>query len=246
MNNSLTKKLQLNISLSAIVLVVFVGTDGARGRLTTAQSNVTAAQSNAPGDYIAIRDALRRGGLREAAKLKGHYVEEYDPHWDFGQYDLEGLSKNSAAVIVGVPTKKLASRLEPNGEMIVTDYEVAVREVIKGDLKPGGVVTVSLVGGRVEFEDGTSAEMLTTDFEHMKPGGAYAILLSESESAPGTYTLTGGPQGLVELAAEGKVKSHGRDTDLSVQESKEKNKEEFLKGLRHHAKYWPHPGKCCH
>lgn len=240
-----TKKVLFTILLSAVVLVLFAGMDGVRGRLTTAQSNVASAQSNTADDFIAVRDALRRGGLREAAKLKGHYVEEYDPHWDFGQYDLEGLSKNSAAVIVGVATKKLASRLEPNGEMIVTDYEVAVREVIKGDLKPGATVTVSLTGGRVEFEDGTSAEVVPTDFEHMKPGGTYAILLSESESAPGTYTPTGGPQGLVELAAEGKVKSHGRATDLSAQESKDKSKEDFLKELRHHAKYWPHPGKCC-
>lgn len=240
-----TKKVLLTVSLSAIVLVLFVGTDGARGRLTSAQSNQTSAQSNAPDDFIAVRDALRRGGLREAAKLKGHYVRKFDPYWDYGQYDLEGLSRNSAAVVVGVTTKRLAARLEAGGEYIVTDYEVAVREVIKGELKPGALITVSLVGGRVEFDDGTSAEVLPVDFEHMKQGGTYAILLSESESAPGTYTLTAGPQALVELTAEGKVKSHGRETDLSAQESKDKSKEDFLKELRHHAKYWPHPGKCC-
>lgn len=238
MKHMTKKKVLFMASLCIVILISVIGMSGA-------QDKTSSAQGSDANDHVAIRDALRRGGLREAAKLKGHYVHEFDPHWDFGQCDLEGLSKNSAAVIVGVPVKTLAARLEPGGGGVVTDYEVAVREVIKGELKPGATVKVGLAGGRVEFDDGTSAEVKTLDFEHMKPGGTYAIFLSEDESAPGTYTLTGGPQGLVELVEGGKVKSHGRDTDRSAQEAKDKDRNDFLKELRTHAKYWPHPGKCC-
>lgn len=233
-----TRKVLFIVFLCAVTLIPIMHLAGGWGQPSNAQSN------NAP-DRIAIRDALRRGGLREVAKLKGHYVLEHDPHWDFGLFDLESLTKNSTAVIVGVPTKKLGERLVLQGELILTNYEVSVQEVIKGDIKLGETVTVGLIGGHIQFEDGTSVEVRTPEFEHMKPGGTYAIFLSEVETTPGTYTLTGGPQGLVQMNGSGKVKSHGRESDLSVREIKDKGRDDFLKDVRQQAKRWPYPGKCC-
>jgi len=52
-----------------------------------------------------------REGLRGAAKLRGIYVAEINPHWDWGKFDLEGLTKGSAAVVVGRSRKDgVASR----------------------------------------------------------------------------------------------------------------------------------------
>src|SRR5215510_14858903 len=65
-----------------------------------------AKQKPSSDDALALREAFRRGGLREVAKLKGHYVGEYNPHWDL-LLSLETLTKDSAAVIVGRFTKKL-------------------------------------------------------------------------------------------------------------------------------------------
>jgi len=53
-------------------------------------------------DPRTLIQVLRRDGLRGAAKLKGHYVTDFDPHWDFGAFDVESLTKNSAGVVVGM------------------------------------------------------------------------------------------------------------------------------------------------
>lgn len=203
-------------------------------------------QNNDGNDGAVIARALKHGGLREAAKLKGHYIADFDPHWDFGQFDIEMLTKDSVAVIVGVMNKKLDSRLTTNGQVILTDYAVTVQEALKGELKAGDPVTVSLPGGHVDFEDGTSAELRTPKFEHMKEGGTYTLFLSKNETDQSLYTLTAGPQGLVEIIDNNRVKSHGRETDPINQQSKDKDRDTFLKEVRKQAERWPNPGKCCH
>jgi hypothetical protein len=238
MKNPTTIKSAFLITTLIVLTLVVIGIGSVRARFSNLQNH----------DDVEVRDALRRGGLREAAKLKGHYVGEFDPHWDFSQLGVELLTKNSALVIIGTPTKQLAGRLTPDGQVILTDYEVKVQETIKGGIEPGRTITVSLVGGRVVFEDGTSAELKTPSFEHMKTGGTYTLFLTESVSAdtpPGGYTLTGGPQGLVEIVENTRVKSHGRATDPIAQESKDKDKDTFLKEVRKQAKKWPRPGRCC-
>jgi hypothetical protein len=206
----------------------------------------TNRQTLAPDDFIQIRDALRRGGYREAAKVKGHYVGEFDPHWDFGLFDIESLTKNSVVVVVGVATGALPSRLAANGQLIVTDYEISVRETIKGKGLAGGKIKVSLPGGKMEFEEGTSAELRTPQFEQIKVRRTYTLFLTEDQTEPGVFTLTGGPQGLVEIATGGApVKSYGRPTDPVFEEVKELDAESFLHLVRSQGKKWPQPGKCC-
>lgn len=202
-------------------------------------------QATDHGDHTEVRDALRRGGLREAARVRGHYVADLDPHWDFGLFDIEALTKNSSAVVVGVATKKVGSRLTPTGQGIVTDYEVEVTERIKGPSPQGSVITVSLPGGLVDFGDGTSAELKTPEFEHVKVGATYVLFLSEGENAYNAYALSGGPQGLVEIVSDTKLKSHGRPTDPVSKEAENVGKEKFLEKARGSAAKWPQPGKCC-
>jgi len=84
---------------------------------------------------------------------------------------MEALTKNSVTVVVGTVVKKLGGRLEGEGELISTDYEVVINENIKGGLTKGRTITVSLPGGSIEFDDGTSAEVRTPQFEHVNPGG---------------------------------------------------------------------------
>lgn len=229
-------------SLPVIVLISIIG-------INRAPAQISGPQERVGNDFREIRDALRRGGVREAAKLKGHYAGDFDAHWDMGLFDIEALTKNSLAVVVGTVVKKLSGRLTAGGQLIFTDYEVLLDETIKGDLTKGSTITIALPGGRVEFEDGTSAELRMPEFEHVKIGGGYTLFLTEGAEAPNGYTLTGGPQGLVEIMSDGTPKSHGRPTDPIALETKDpnkgKNKDTFIKEVRKEAVKWPGPGKCC-
>lgn len=195
-------------------------------------------------DQRALREAYKRGGLREVAKLKGVYVIERDPHWAYGKFDIESLTKNSVAVIVGRFTKKLDARLI-DGKAIFTDYEVAVEELVKGDLKQAKTIIVTVPGGRVFFEDGTSVEIVMRNFEQPHIGGAYALFLYEEAAVPSVFFLPGGPQGMFDIENSAGVKSHGRPDDAGAVETKGKNRDEFMRKVREHARKWPKPGKCC-
>jgi hypothetical protein len=85
-------------------------------------------------------------GYREAARIKGHYVGTVDPYWDWASFKLEALTKSSAAVVIGIPERS-KGRLDANGEMIVTEFDVRVKETIKGTHTENSVVKVALLGG---------------------------------------------------------------------------------------------------
>jgi hypothetical protein len=229
-------------SLVVLVLISIMG-------ISRTPTQTPEPQGRSARDFREVRDALRRGGLREAAKLRGHYVGEYDAHWDIGLFDMEDLTKNSVAVVAGTVVTKLGGRLRGEGQLIFTDYELIINEAIKGSLTKGNTITVALPGGIIEFDDGTGAELRTPQFEHVKPGDHHVFFLSENLTRPNEYNLTGGPQGLVELMPDGTLKSHGRPTDPIALETKDPKKaatkEAFLRELRKDAEKWPEPGKCC-
>ena len=193
----------------------------------------------------ALKEAYARGGLHEVAKLKGGvYVYERDPNWKYGNFDIESLTKNSAAVIVGRFTKKLDGRLVDK-IVIFTDYEVAVDELVKGDLKQAKTIVVTVPGGRVFFDDGTSAEQLTPKFEQPHIGRAYTLFLMEEPAVPSVFFLSGGPAGLFDIEDSASVKSHGRPDHVEAVETKGKSRDEFMKKVREDARKWPKPGRCC-
>lgn len=209
---------------------------------TRAQRPQTQDSTN---DEQQVTDALRRGGYRELAKIKGHYVGNIDPYWDWSLFNLEALTKNSVAVVVGTPLRS-KSQLSPSGQSVITEYEVTVQEVIKGKINQGDIIKVSLLGGKVEFEDGTSVELNTLGFERMKNYSSYALFLYAKHDGGDAYLLTGGPQGLFELPSDGtSVKPHGRPTDPAVKEAKDKSVQSFLEEVRSQAKKLPKLGKCC-
>lgn len=229
-------------TIICLVVAATVSVISTRGSRPLQQSQ-SPGQKQSNEDALALRDALRQG-LREAAKLKGNYVGEFDPHWDWGLFSIEDLTKNSAAVIVGRFTKKLDPRLI-EGKAIYTDYEVAIDELLKGNLKQAKTIVVSLPGGRIHFEDGTSAEQTTPKFEPVKIGRSYTLFLMQEEALPSVFLLMGGPQGVVDIEDSSSVRSHGRLEDPGAVEVKGKNRESFLQDVRAKARKWPKPGKCC-
>lgn len=196
-------------------------------------------------EHQVLVEALRRGGIKEAARIKGNYISYRDPHPDWVSLDLEKLTKGSAAVIVGVPVRNVC-KLSENGQTILTVYDVLVQEVLKGDVQQGGEIKVALPGGKVAFADGSTAEIVTPDFEKMVNGRKYALYLSQYEIRPGVYELTAGPQGMIEMSDDGtKVKSQARETDPVKKQVKDKDVKAFLKDARRQAVKWPLPGRCC-
>jgi len=240
MTNHKTMKRVLIAGAICLVAVACLAISGRGSR----RLQEPARQQPSIDDSVLLRDAITRGGLRAAAKLKGNYVAEFNPHWDLGRFDVESLTKGSAGVIVGRFTKKLDPRLI-EGRVIFTDYEVSVEEVVKGDQKQGETIVVSLPGGRIFFEDGTSAEQTTPTFEHPLIGRQYALFLMQEAAIPSVFFLSGGPQGMLDIEDSTGVKSHGRPDDLIAVETKGKSRDAFMKDLREKARKWPKPGKCC-
>jgi hypothetical protein len=193
----------------------------------------------------ALVETLRREGLKGAARIKGNYVRPFNPHPDWLSFDLEKLTQNSEAVILGVPVKNRC-KLTPDGQLIMTEYDVTVQEVLKGNVQPGDTIKVALPGGKVMFKDGTTAEVRTLDFKKMVNGKTYALYLSLYPVRSPVYDLTAGPQGMLELLDDNSgVISQARETDPVKKQVKDKDKETFLKEARKLAKKWPQPKKCC-
>ena len=62
---------------------------------------------------------------------------------------LEELTRNADLVIVAVPTEQ-DSRLDFDGKMIVTDVNLRVDEVLKGQVKRASNVVATVLGGRLD------------------------------------------------------------------------------------------------
>lgn len=204
--------------------------------------NVVNSQEPTKEDARQLVDAIRKGGLREAARIKGHYVSsENESHWL--KYDLESLTKNSGNIVVGIPIYHVC-QLSSNGELITTEYQIKIEQSLKGPLAAGALVNVSLLGGKVVFEDGTSAEIKTPNLEGMENGRTYILFLSPRIGDTGAFNLTGAGQGLFELSQDKAVKPHGHPVD-TVQKHKNQDADSFLQEIRAAVKKYPETPTCC-
>lgn len=232
--------------LTIIVIVAVSAISFARSQQPQSQeTNRDERQARDEAERQAIVEALRRGGLKAAAKLKGNYVSYRDPHPDWLSFDLEKLTKYSEAVIIGVPVQNRC-QLTEDGRQIITVYDVVVQEVLKGNILQGSTIKVALLGGKVMFPDKTTAEMKTPGFVKMAHNRNYMLYLSQYDVRPGIYDLTAGPQGMIEMPDDGtSVISQARETDPVKKQVKDKDAKILVKEARKEAQKWPHPGKCC-
>lgn len=188
-------------------------------------------------------DAIRRGGLREAARIRGHYVGISATSY-FLKDDLESLAAHSGNIIIISPIDN-TTHLSANGQLITTWHRVKILQTLKGKLQPDETVTVSLVGGKVVFEDGTSAEIKTPDLDGMQNGQTYILFLSPMLAVDGTFTLVGGSQGLFEINSKTRrVKPNGHPLD-PVQKHKDQGVNAFLEEVRAAVKKHPEATTCC-
>lgn len=154
------------------------------------------------------------------------------------------MTSHSANIVVGTPLDG-AAYLSQDGETIVTDYRFKVLTPLKGNLGSQEIVVVSLPGGKVVFDDGTSAEMKTPDLQGMIRGETYAVFLSPRVTPRGGFTVTGMGQGLFELNSESQsVKPYGHPRD-PVQKHKGESVEQFLREIKSSVKRYPGVSACC-
>jgi len=225
-------------ALTGILAVIVFG--AARARVSQSQEPQTPRTQE---EHAQLVEAVRRGGLREAAKIKGAYVVVMNPHWDAVFADVESLTSHSDMVIIGIPNKRTA-RVSSEGDSIFTDYEVTVLQVLKGNRRHDSMI-VSTLGGLVRFEDGTTAEVVTPDFK-IEIGKTYVFFLANENVTTGRFRITGEPQGVFEVRDDGSsIIPKGRKIDHVVKKYKGKRLDSFLQEIHVAAEKWPDKAKCC-
>lgn len=187
--------------------------------------------------------AVRNGGLREAARIKKNFVStERTSGWT--KYDLEGLTQNSSTIVIGTPVLS-TSRLSDAGEQILTEHQVRVAQTLKGKVEPNHVITVTVIGGKVTFEDGTTAEIRTSDLGPIKTGKSYIFFLRERQNASSdNFGLTGGGQGLFEIASDSTIEPRGEKVD-TVQKHSRQAATSFVEEIKTAVSKHPETSRCC-
>lgn len=155
---------------------------------------------------MAVDDALRKpDGVHQAAKLSGgafRRSESYTYGWLLFK-TLESLSENSDMAIIGTPISA-QDKVINDGREIITEYKVKVQESVQGKAQWDDVITVALPGGRVAFDDGATAQLDVADLPRLQIGYRYALYLGLLKPV-NIYEPMGGPEGIFELSADGKV-----------------------------------------
>lgn len=221
-----------------LILFTVIGLAFIFGRAAT--QSLSAQKREGPDE---LTSAVRKGGLKEGARIKKRFVSsERTTGW--AKYDLESLTSHSAAVIMGAPVNSVSS-LTANGERITTEYKIKVSRVFKGKTEEDALIRVSVPGGKVIFEDGTSAEILTPDLGPITKNQTYILFLHPSADGTDIYQLTGGGQGLFEVPSSvWGVKPLGDKKDL-VQRHKEQTVNDFIEEIQRAVQKYPDTSMCC-
>jgi hypothetical protein len=230
----------MNIKLISGVIVAGVllaGIATARGKGQDASQKAVSQ-----GD---IADALRTGGLHKAAVVSGgFYRRTYNATPDHVVSNLTALAGAEAVLIGEIMTNQ--SHLSKDGSYATTEFHFRVLEPISGTLVEGASGVVSLVGGRVMFEDGTSAQVDVPGYVPPNAGDRFVMFLDriqndhltekQMEFASGStiFRPRFGAIGMYLLPPtdDGKVKPSIRSSQPLIAAIKNKDVKEFLKDVR--------------
>jgi hypothetical protein len=165
----------------------------------------------------AVDEAKGRGGIPAAAQVFGRYVGTLPGSPDFLSGDVKDLTARSELIVTATALSPVPA-LSPDLQQLTTEYQVRIDRVLEGPegLEPGETIDVSLPGGLMVFEDGSSAELKVEDFKPMVADHQYMLFLTrDKKPAPpavqgrlgtrGRYRLTMGSQGLYEVVHDGRA-----------------------------------------
>jgi len=153
------------------------------------------AATRSPAKTIQVKPPDERT-LRDRAKLERHVIKLEAQAQSRTYADLADLANHSTVVIIGTPVANL-SKITPDGKSATIDYQIKVEYVYKGAMREGDLVKVSLPGGMIRFENGSTAEVRTPWFRKMLNGQTYALFLTPSTS--GNFLTTGGAEGVFDI-----------------------------------------------
>lgn len=155
-------------------------------------------QATSKSVSVAERNALLRrpGGLEVLAKREGAFVMKSSNEL-FSDVNLQTLVKESSEIVL-VTIQNRTSRLLPGGDDIFTDYTFVPIEVFKGTLSKEP--RFSAPGGKVTFENGTSAEITTIEWQNLQIGQQYILFLQNSGDK---YRFTNGIEAVVGISFDG-------------------------------------------
>jgi hypothetical protein len=193
-------------------------------------SATVARRSGAAPPAAAAKDPR---SLREKARLgRGKFVGNVEFNKGAMKADLAQLIAHSAAVVIATVEENQCA-LSGDERVIRTYYKVRVEEVLKGGgVKAGSALTLSVPGGKVGFEDGSTAETQALWFRKLVNHRRYVLFLDQKGRAD-EFVTTGGPQGVYELPADGQgVVSHSGLREDPLRRFDKKDVQEFLTEVR--------------
>lgn len=155
------------------------------------QAHVVVGRQAAADQRLKEVEALRRGGVPAAAALTGHYMGTVSAEPENNVESLAQLVEWHSLIVIG-RVQSNRGWLTADGETVVTDYRIAVQRILKGDAPR--LITVSIPGGRVSFEDGSTAT-ITSTMRAPQNGERYLLFLRPSwfPASPQQMEAAAGP-----------------------------------------------------
>ncbi|HEU4388834.1 MAG TPA: hypothetical protein VFV34_13615 [Blastocatellia bacterium] len=166
----------------------------------------------------------------QTKRAGGKLVVHYRPDRGVLYANIEELAKRTEIILVGRIMGGRA-RLSADGKFITKDFLVKVVDVIRGDLRPGSAITVTLPGGSYRFSDGGFVLVDPAGYRQAKNGKLYAFFLKPPGERK-SFEPVSQTQALFELTT-GKVEPADlvRTTPL-VSKYKGKDVPEFLADIQ--------------
>lgn len=146
------------------------------------------SQSARPGSNIEARERFRefeRGGIPAVVAKFGEYKDAAMFGKRLVSEDVLALVRASHAVVLGRVSSS-TPQLAEDERHLYTAHTVLVQRIFKGGeaMSTGATIVVNVPGGRIDYSNGTWAEVvLTSGAPPLERGGSYLLFLELIENA---------------------------------------------------------------
>ena len=145
--------------------------------------------------------------------------------------DVKELSRDSTNIVLAVVESSSSRLLPSERKFVVTDYQIAIRSSLKGSLKRGENVTITLPGGSVQVDDKNSVKLKRAQFwKGPEIGTTYVFFLVPYRNS--SFGLTGGPQGMFAISANKRIVPQGFEQDSLARDNRNKELTLFSQELK--------------
>ena len=179
-----------------------------------------------------VVEAKRSGGLPAAANVVGHYNAVEEDDFEGTIANLYGLAVRSDVVVSARITDTSSSQLSANSQSIFTDMQLTVQDAFKGPIPAGNTLTFRMRGGRIQFSNGTTAELKSLRNPPLAVGDEAVFFLMRLPNESDLYEATYGSQGLFVFDVQARVRSRARRTDEVFKNYNGLSRSEFLAQVR--------------